>query len=341
MLVCEVMLKIDLSINESQFPEALERYLGELLHERIDVRPFEGTRSLPSFIGRTYTLYEAHILGRHFIIVARLEDAGTPADIAKHIDIVRNATNAMVAFATMTISAHNRSRLIGQGVPFIVPGNQLYMPDLALDLREHFRAPRHRQADDLSPAAQTVLFHHILHSNRNVTTPSLLAERLHYSAMSIGRAFDDLVAAGLAETVRHGKERRIHFKEEGRHLLEEATPLLRSPVRSLKFVRGDASGAHLKLAGETALSQLTELASPRINTFAVAASHWKAISQTANLAETNHDEANCIIETWSYDPAALSDTHIVDVLSLYAQFRGHRDERVAMAADRLLESLTW
>lgn len=241
----------------------------------------------------------------------------------------------------MTISAHNRSRLIGQGVPFIVPGNQLYVPDLAIDLREHFRAPRHRQADGLSPAAQTVLFHHILHPDRNVTTPSLLAERLHYSAMSIGRAFDDLVAAGLAETVRHGKERRIHFKAEGRPLLEEAMPRLRSPVRSLKFVRGDEFSAHLKLAGETALSHLTELGSPRIDTFAVAASDWKAISQTADLAETDRDEANCIIETWSYDPAALSDTHTVDGLSLYAQFRDHRDERVAIAAERLLENLSW
>lgn len=341
MLACVSMLERDISNHDVQFPEALERYLGALLHERIDVRPFEATRSLPAFIGRTYTLYETRVLGRQCVIVAKLDGTGTPADIAKHIDIVRNATHATVAFATMTISAHNRSRLIGQGVPFIVPGNQLYIPDLAIDLREHFRAPRLRKLDGLSPAAQTVLFHHILHLDRHVTTPSLLAERLHYSAMSIGRAFDDLVATGLAETVRHGKERRIHFKAEGRHLLEEATPHLRSPVRSMKFVRGSASSAHLKLAGETALSHLTELASPRIDTYAVAASDWKAISQATDLTETDRDEANCIIETWSYDPAALSDTNTVDVLSLYAQFRDHRDERVAMAADRLLENLPW
>ena len=341
MLVCEIMLAKDTLNSDGLFPDALERYIGELLHERVNVRPFDATRSLPSFIERTYTLYEARILGRHCIIVAKLGDTDTPADIAKHIDIVRSATHATVVFATMTISAHNRSRLIGQGVPFIVPGNQLYIPDLAMDLREHFRAPRHRQADGLSPAAQTVLFHHILHLDRHVTTPSLLAERLHYSAMSIGRAFDDLVATDLAETVRHGKERHIRFKAEGRQLLEEATPLLRSPVRSLKFVRGDAFGAHLKLAGETALSRLTDLSLPRIETFAVAASDWKAIAQTAGLAETDRDEANCIVETWSYDPAALSDAHTVDALSLYAQFRDHRDERIAMAADRLLETLPW
>lgn len=331
----------DIASCEIQFPKALERYLGELLHDRIDVRPFENTRSLPSFIGRTYELYEARILGRHCVIVAKLDGTGTPADIAKHIDLVRNATQTMVAFATMNVSAHNRSRLIGKGVPFIVPGNQLYIPDLAIDLREHFRAPRHRQADGLSPAAQTVLFHHILHLDENAITPSLLAERLHYSAMSIGRGFDDLVATGLAKTVRHGKERRIYFKAEGRHLLEEATPFLRSPVRSLKFVRRSAFILNLKLAGETALSHLTDLASPRIETYAVAASDWKAISKTADLTETDRHEANCIIETWTYDPAALSDTHTVDVLSLYAQFRDHRDERVVMAADQLLENLPW
>lgn len=333
------MLSKNINGSVFQFSEALERYLGELLHERIDVRPLNATGGLPSFIERTYTLYEARILGRQCVIIAKLEGTGTPADIAKHVALVRTAKHATVVYATTTISSHNRSRLIGQGVPFIVPGNQLYMPDLAIDLRERFRAPRRQQVEGLPPAAQAVLFHHILHPDENVITPSLLAERLHYSAMSIGRAFDDLVAAGLAETVRHGKERRIHFMAEGRHLLEQATPLLRSAVRSLKFVRGNGRGAQLKLAGETALSHLTDLASPRIETFAVLASDWKAISQTANLTEVDRDGADCIIETWSYDPVALSNTQTVDVLSLYAQFRDHRDERVAMAADQLLENV--
>ena len=335
------MLESDVDKPSSQFPEAIEGYLGELLHVNIEVHPFEATRGLPSFIRRLYSLYETYLLGRHCVIVAGLHEAGTPADIAKHIALVRNTSQTIVAFAAPSISAHNRSRLIGQGVPFIVPGNQLYMPDLAIDLREHFRAPRQRSADGLSPAAQSLLFHHILHPDHGLTTPSLFAERLRYSAMSVGRAFDDLVAADLAETARHGKERHIHFKAQGRQLFEAARPLLHSPVRTVKFVRGNAFGALLKFAGETALSYLTELSPPRINTFAVAASDWKGISQGAGLIVTDHDEADCKIETWSYDPAALSDTRSVDVLSLYIQFRDHRDERLAMAADRLLENLSW
>ncbi|ODU71580.1 MAG: hypothetical protein ABT05_00995, partial [Lautropia sp. SCN 66-9] len=263
------------------------------------------------------------------------------AEIAKHIEIVRAATNATVAFAAPALSAHNRSRLIGQRVSFIVPGNQLYMPDLAIDLREHFRAPRRRQVEGLSPAAQAVLFDHILRRDLHATMPSLLAERLRYSAMSVGRAFDNLVAAGLAETSRHGKERHIHFKADGRQLLKQAATLLRSPVRSVKFVREHALHISLKLAGETALARMTELAEPRTTTFAVAACDWKTMSKALDLTETEQDDANCRIETWAYDPAGLSDTDLVDPLSLYAQFRNHHNERVAQAAEQLLERMHW
>ncbi|WP_052954794.1 hypothetical protein [Microvirga vignae] len=326
---------------EGSFAEALERYLGDTLHDRIRVIKFEGARGLPSLLGRTYPLYEAWIAGRRCVFLAALNSAATPSDIAKHIGLVRDSVDAIIVFATPSLSAHNRSRLIGQGVPFVVPGNQLYIPDLAMDLREHFRALKQRHADGLSPAAQAVLFNHLLRHDENATTPSLIAARLRYSAMSIGRAFDDLVASGIAHTEKHGKERHIRFKAEGRQLFKAARDLLRSPVRSVKFVQGDHFRVPLKQAGESALAELTDLTRPSIRTFAVAASDWKAIAQTSSLVETSRDQADFVIETWSYEPAALSDTDIVDPLSLYAQFRDHRDERVSMAAEQLLETIPW
>lgn len=336
------MLEINVHTDGRQFGQAISRYLADLLHAPVDVSPVAPMRDLPAFLGRAYTFYETRIFGRHCILAARFDEIGTPVDIAKHIGIVHKATDAIVVFATPAISAYNRSRLIGQGVPFVVPGNQLYMPDLAIDLREHFRAYRQREADGITPAGQVVLFHRLLHADSDLTTPSLLARRLNYSAMSIGRAFDDLAIHGLAETVKHGKERHIHFKVEGQRLLEAAKPLLRSPVRALKFVRGNVIGSPLLEAGETALARLTDLARPRIDTFAVAASNWKTLSHTHGLIEVDRHEAECVIETWSYDPAALSDKDFVDALSLYAQFHDHGDERVAMAAEQLLEEgLPW
>jgi len=53
------------------------------------------------------------------------------------------------------------------------------------------------------------------------------------------------------------------------------------------------------------------------------------------------DPAGDEIETWSYDPAALATSDVVDELSLYLSTRDHPDERVAQAADQLLENMSW
>ena len=320
---------------------SLQRYLESTLHEPARVVTLERVPSLPSFLSRMYKLYEGSVAGRRCIFLTTADNTATPSEIAKHVALVRHAVDAVVIFVAPWLSAHNRSRLIGQGIPFVVPGKQLYIPDLAMDLRERFRTPKPRHAAGLSPAAQAVLFHRLLRLDETATTPSLLAAQLNYSAMSVGRAFDDLVGAGLAHTERHGRERRIRFQTEGRLLFDAAHGLLRSPVRTEKFIRDVRTVPPLKRAGESALAELTNLSQPPLSAFAVAASDWRIVAQAWELVETDRDRASHIVETWSYDPAALSTAHTADPLSLYAQFHDHRDERVSMAAERLLDGMPW
>ena len=327
--------------SERPFAEALERYLGDTLNDRIRVNPLHHVPNLSSFLVRIYGICDGRIAGRRCVFLVTKDHSARPSDIAKHVGLVRTALDAIVVFVAPSLSRHNRARLIRHGVPFVVPGNQLYIPDLAIDLREHFRARRQRRVGSLSPAAQAVLFHRLFRLDEVATTPSLIAAPLHYSAMSIGRAFDELVDTGLAHTDRHGKERHLRFKAEGRPLFEAARDLLRSPVRAEKFLRHGHGITALKRAGESALAELTELSRPPLDIFAVAASDWKATAETCGLVETDRDEAACIVETWAYDPAGLSGARVVDPLSLYAQFRDHRDERVSMAAERLLEEVAW
>ena len=197
------------------------------------------------------------IAGRRCVFLVANDHSATPSDIAKHVVLVRGDGDAIVVFVTPALSPHNRARLIQRRVPFVVPGNQLYIPDLAIDLREHFRARRRQRVGILSPAAQAVLFHRLLRIDEDATTPSPIAIALHYSAMSIGRAFDELVGTGLAETERHGKKRHLRFNTEGRQLFDDARDLLRSPVRTEKFVWHMHDIGTLKRSGETALAELT------------------------------------------------------------------------------------
>jgi len=333
-----------LQSDERRFREIFEltRYLRATLHDnRIRVHKLESTKSLPVFLARAYKFYEAELAGRRCIFLSARSRAATPADIAKHIALVRTAIHAIIIFATPSLSAHNRSRLIAQGVAFVVPGNQLYIPELATDLREHFRAPKWQAEGGLSPAAQAVLFDHLLRRDEHSTIPSAISKRLHYSAMSIGRAFDELIAFGLATLQRRGKEIHLEFGESGRPLLEAARNFLRSPVRAVRYVRNSEAVSILKLAGESALAELTDLSRPRMDTHAIWSTNWKSFAKTSAAVEVDETEAEFAVETWSYDPAGLSDGRLVDPLSLYTQFWDHSDERIAMAAEKLLENFSW
>jgi hypothetical protein len=94
----------------------------------------------------------------------------------------------------------------------------------------------------------------------------------------------------------------------------------------------------LKMAGETAIAERTALTPPFLQAFATTQDHWKTIRTSQGLEAVKHrEEAAIAIEVWRYDPAILSDTTVVDVLSLYARFWNHSDERVSAAAAGLLE----
>ena len=324
------------------FVEALRRYLAKTLHAEVDIGAIEAPAGIPAFLVHAYKFYRANVAGWPFLIIAGHQKDTSISDIAKHVRLVRSVAGDMVVvFATPSLNAHQRSRLVERSVPFIVPENQLYIPELAIDLREHFRAQKPVSADRLSPAAQAVLFLHLLLPNESAAGPFHFAQRLHFTTMSIGRAFDELIALNLAEDERRGRERRIHFKGHGRALLDAARAHLRSPVRGVHYVKGCRTGSPLKLAGESALAELTDLSRPQLDTYAVAATLWQQFARDRLLVKTDSDDAEFRVETWSYDPSGLSEKPTVDPLSLYVQYKDDSDERLAGAAEQLLEGISW
>lgn len=336
------MLESDRNRSE-QLPlvERIARYTGEVMHAPMKFEQDRALANLPIFLTRAYSFFSAEIAGRICLLMLQNDQSQTPGDMVKHVQLAEAQAKCTVILGLASLSARSRTRLIKQRVSFIVPGNQFYVPDLGMDLREHFKARRTRPSDDLSPVAQAVLFHYLLRRNEHATTPSAIATDLRYSPMSVGRAFDDLVAAGLAVSEKQGRERHLLFEEGRFELLERARPLLRSPVRSRKLVRGRLDRPHLLFAGETALAEMTDLAPPKLATFALAATEWRSFAARQELRESDFDEPDFVVETWSYDPQGLSDGQTVDPLSLYAQFHNHEDARVRMAAEKLRERSVW
>lgn len=322
----------------TDFAEQLRAYVEVTLHQPVRFTHWLGATGLPVFLSHRYDFLTGSI-SRHPCLFA--VDRGTinvtPTEVSKHLVHIERVFDGIVIYAAQRLSADRRARLIANNVSFVIPGNQLYIPQLALDLREYFRARPKRKQAQFSPVTQALLFYHLL----SLPQPpeAFLGS---YSTMSAWRAYEELRQLELVKISKRGRANWIDLIAEPRQLFDMAGPFLRDPARSRKYVGTGSMSAGIMQAGESALAALTDLSPPALPVYAVHYKEWGRVIADSNLTLVKHDEdAKSIMELWHYDPKILATAGIVDRLSLYAQFRNHSDERIAKAAEDLLEQISW
>ncbi len=247
---------------------------------------------------------------------------------------------------TDALASYERRRLVTQHVPFLVPGNQLYLPDLGIDLREYFRQLRRTEPDRaLSPATQALLIAHWLQRPWRVEWPPAedLAA-LGYTPMTLTRCVRELTTAGVATSSARGRQRYLNFDRDPRALWERVKPLLRSPVKRTVWV-AHAEAARvapdLRLAGLSALAQLTALADPRWPVHALSPAQWKAATGSGVRLLPAPAEGCDEWQLWRYSPALLPEARTVDPLSLTLSLQHDSDERVQLALAELRAQFPW
>ena len=320
----------------------IERYFQHTLGITVVIASWAGGRRVPFFLQDRYRFFEAQLMGLPCLfMVDKDEQEKPPATISKHIDQVQAKGDKPVIYVRERITAYNRKRLIEQKVPFVVPGNQMYLPMLGVDFREHFRKLQPAKRG-LSPSTQAVLIHAMLQSAEGLS-PTALADKLGYSVMTMSRSLDELEAAGLGKSFASGRERCLHFGERKQDVWKKAQPLLRTPVKSLhtiEIVRGKAIPG--PQSGLNALAHYSMLAEPQNVVVALSREEWKSLQQkdavTAAMAE---DPNGMIVEVWSYAPMLFATDGWIDRLSLYLSLRDMKDERVQAALDQIMEEISW
>lgn len=329
--------------------EAAEAYVHDTFGQRLDLVPAAPT-NLPHFVLDHYGLWQGSLNGRTLVLMAIREPRqGASTEYLKHRDLVRRQldTDLVLLLLDHAPSAIRR-QMVDRQIGFIAPGAQLYIPEAFLDLRE--RAPTFAisHGDHISPTTQLVLLAILQGQSLEDRNLTQLADELRVSIMSISRTLDELEALQLAKAHHVGRQRRLHMLLGGRELWDEVQARLQSPIRKVRIVshrNGDNIGP---LAGESALAHYTMLTPPRIETRAVLSASWKRLEDELALSPATALDADRIeVQTWTYDPHILvrspifGQNAVIDRLSLYLSVRESPDERVAQAAQELLETLEW
>jgi DNA-binding MarR family transcriptional regulator len=320
----------------------LERYLHDVLGIGVAVAPWEKEGRMPPFLRDRYRFFWAELLNlRCLFIVDGHEEEESPGAIRKHVERIRESWGDAVVYVRDRVTAYNRKRLIEHKVLFIVPGTQMYLPTLGLDLREHFRKPR-QEKKELGPAAQAVLIYALLR-DPGAPGPTALAAKLGYSVMAMSRALDDLDATGLGQTIASGRERRLHLAGSRREVWEKAQPLLRSPVVKRHDIRLEPNTVLPgPRTGLDALAHYSMLAEPGNVAVALSRENWKAMRHTDRVQTAIMDDpGSTTVEIWSYAPVLFSVEGWVDRLSLYLSLRTTEDERVQAALGQMIKEVSW
>jgi DNA-binding MarR family transcriptional regulator len=324
---------------------AVHAYLHETLGIAPKVRAWAGADKLPYFLQEAFEVRELKLLDLQILLaIDQRADRPTLATVRGQIDKLRQLAGMPIVYVTRTLASYERKRLIEQKVPFLVPGNQLYLPDLGIDLREYFRKPTIAAQTALSPATQAMLIAVLLRRPwRAEWQPAEVVGELGYTPMTLSRAVKELTTAGIATLRTEGRVRWLHAERTAAQTWEHARPMLRSPVKRRVWVLPlpKPRPRPLRLAGLSALARLSMLTEPPWPTYAVGQAEWKAAAQAGLEMLPEPLPGACEWEIWHYTSALVPGSDTVDPLSLALSLQGNQDERVQLALGELKGRFPW
>jgi phosphoribosylformylglycinamidine (FGAM) synthase PurS component len=347
--------------------QKISTYIYDVLGYNTQPQPIAKSRlgQLPLFITETYNFYDYSLLDRE-LILAELKDEEnfSVLQIEKQFAQLKQTLGKKIVLIGDNVTSFNRKRLIEKGINFIVPGKQLFLPDLLIDLRENYSNPKVRVKDQkLLPSAQLILLYHILHRYDDIKTerkPSYrekdlpvykigeyplykLADKFGYTKMAISNAVDDLKYHELCN-VTGNKEKFIEFRFDRSELWHRAQKLLINPVIKRVFVDEKPPGFSYH-SNAWALPEYSEINRSRQEYYAIEKGRFYELQKGGQLKNLNDQEGKICLEVWKYDPdilaTGITEESNVDPLSLYLSFKDSHDERIEMALEKIIDKFIW
>ena len=311
--------------------------LVEYIHKTLGVSivisdaPSDKLRSLPLVITESYRFYITQIGGVDCLLAEVQKDTKfSPKQYAIHERLLQTRTERVVVFVFHSVESYVRARLAAHGVNFILIGGQIHLPALWLTVSKQ-ALTRRKPVKAVAPTAQTVLLYY-LYADGNDYELQFLAEQLNMPYPTVCRAVEILAGLDLC-SANGARTKSVHFNTDKRALLQQALPLLKSPVK--RVVYAERLPQNALLSGWTALSEYTMLNPVEQTSIAISSDGYKALASRI----TDDIYMPFRIEVWNYNPRLFAHKNMVDKISLYLSLRDTLDERAQYELKEMINSL--
>ena len=325
------------------------KYLNEVLGINVTANPIAKSNQgqLPMYLIEIFNLYNINLFNKDVVFAELKNEEGLSIlQIEKQLQQIHKQLNKIVVIVLKNIKAYNRKRLIEKQINFIVPGKQMYLPDLLIDLRESYPLDN-AQKETLIPSAQLLIIYQILSDDLNWKIQEHpfkdIAQKFGYTPMTITKAINNLKSHSLIDVIG-AKEKFIRFRYDKKALWEKLKKdnLFVNPVIKTVYVDEKPKGLSLLKSNISALSTFTDLNPSNQAYYAIEKDEFYRLQKSNQLVNQNPSEGKYALEIWKYKPLSIiSNMTVVDPLSICLSMQDKSDERIEMALDQVLKRYIW
>ena len=316
----------------------MKEYIENILHQNIQLIPYEEQHKLPLAYRNAYHLNRMIINGHEALLAAPVERIPLATLRKQYRQMVAYTGLPCVLYLKET-NYYSRDAMLEEGIPFVWEGHQIYLPYLGALLEDHKR-PSLRNCNRISYLTQKLLLMALYEGWQRITVTKA-AEMLGVSKMSITRCFDELEAMDIPYLMVRSRARSISADADKKAMWEKIKPILRNPIITTYALK-EKPDIQLPIAGTMALAHYSMLDDNNRPTYAVTKKNLSEIDLSAGRQTPAGEIPGCTIQEMGYQ-ITFEDGSAVDPLTIVLGMGEEElsDPRVSMAIDEMLEEHVW
>ena len=258
----------------------------------------------------------------------------TPKQYRYIAELIEQAIGMPVAFLLPSLPYYERSRLVAQGVYFVISDQYVFLPGILINAQIKRQS---KKSEPLSATAQYILLYYLLHREIDEFTLQQIEAEVPYSYQLVSRAVVELEDKQLFQAKKDWKTKLLSSNIPRKMLWEKVMPFLTSPIKKIIYT-DKLWPAPFYIGGISALSHYSNLNPDEQQTRVI----WnKEFDKKKEVElEKNGPDSSYRIEIWKYSPTMnVQRYEYVDQLSLYLSLRNDNDPRVKKELDIILSEV--
>ena len=327
---------------------ALETLFPSLRGGRLELKE-EALSSFPFWLRSASTVHTLQIPGEDATL-QRLTLIHPKAELSfdQLLNVYRQVeqkTGPHTLLVADDINPKHRPLLVRSGIQFVYRDESIFAPNLAMMFKK-LKAYKQRDLKgeiikrQLHPLSLKLLSAHLTRQLPRELGLQNLQDQLKkngakISLSKLSSVMNELVQFGMTTISGSGPKKKFVFPEPSAiwTLLSEGTV---SPfMKTIELSHFKKSGTDYVLAGESALAEYSDLASPKTLTVAMTMEEYRKLSTSVGAGKTLAQSGACI-QVWKENPKVFSIKGKLNPVELYFSMREHSDERVQLALKTML-----